>query len=152
MAGQTTLTTRQAGQDWLLSCTDDPDKTLRLWDEEELAPFTTGEHWRVAEAPLARAMEVMQRICGHGGPVLADVANCTASWLLPTDLGDDLDDVKQLTVRPAGWSLNCPPVLYGVRGRVWLWKPDGSGRLTTPALLGAAFGPGSPLPAIGAVG
>jgi hypothetical protein len=146
MAGHT-LTQRQAGQDWLLSCTDDPDQALRLWNEEELVAFLTGEHWRVAEAPLALAMTVMQRIRDRSGPVLADVANCVASWLLPADLGDELDDIHQLTVRPAGWALSCPPVLYGVRGRVWIRPPDGSGQLTDPVLLGAVFGPGGRLPA-----
>lgn len=140
MAGQT-LTQRQAGQNWLLACTDDPEETQLLWDEEQLAPFTTGEHWRVAEAPLALGMDVLRRMPGQG-VVLADVAFYVASWLLPADLGDELDDVKQLTVRPAGWALACPPVLYGVRGRVWLRPPDGSGQLTDPVLLGAAFGPG----------
>ncbi|WP_060887069.1 hypothetical protein [Streptomyces caniscabiei] len=142
MAGQTTLSQRQAGQDWLLSCAPDADAARLLWDEEELVRFPTGEHWRVAEAPISLAMGVLQRIRGHCGPVLADVTTCVASWLLPADLGDELDDVKQLTVRPAGWELACPPVLYGVRGRVWLCPPDGSGRLTDPVLLGAAFGPG----------
>ncbi|UJV43798.1 hypothetical protein [Streptomyces sp. AMCC400023] len=141
MAGYT-LTQRQAGQDWLLACAPDADAAQLLWDEEELVRFPTGKHWRVAEAPLALAMDVMRRIPDHSGPVLADVAFYVASWLLPADLGDELDDVKQLTVRPAGWALACPPVLYGVRGRVWLRPPDGSGQLTDPVLLGAAFGPG----------
>ncbi|WP_246890190.1 hypothetical protein [Streptomyces scabiei] len=133
---------RQAGQDWLLSCAPDPAAAHRLWSEEKLAPFPTGGHWLVAEAPIALAMSVMDRIRDRGGPVLADVSTCVASWLLPADLGDELDDVVQLTVRPAGWALACPPVLYGVRGRVWLRPPDGSGQLTDPALLAAAFGPG----------
>lgn len=142
MAGQTTLPRRQAGQHWLLSCATHPAEVQRRWAADELAPFPTGEHWRVAEAPLALAMDVMRRIQDRSGPVLADVTTSVASWLLPADLDDELDDVKQLTVRPAGWVLACPPVLYGVRGRVWLRPPDDSGHLTDPALLGAALGPG----------
>jgi hypothetical protein len=142
MAGQT-LTQRKAGQDWLLSCTDNPADAHLRWTAEELAPFPTGEHWRVAEAPIALAMSVMERIRDHSGPILADVTDqYVASWLVPADLGDELDDVRQLTVRPPGWVLYCPPVLYGVRGRVWLRPPDGSGQLTDPVLLGAVFGPG----------
>jgi hypothetical protein len=81
------------------------------------------------------------------GPVLADVDTDQAWWLLPADVGDELDDVRQVTVRPPGWVLECPPVLYHLSGRIWLERPDGSGRLTDPVLLGAAFGPGGRLPA-----
>lgn len=151
MAGRT-LTQRQAGQEWLLSCTDRPTAVQRAWNGEELAAFPTGEHWRVAEAPLLRSLNAMRRIgSARLGPVLADVEADRAWWLLPADVGDELDDMHQLTVRPAGWVLKCPPVLYHLSGRIWLERPDGSGRLTDPALLGAAFSPGSPLPEIGAV-
>ncbi|MET7794752.1 hypothetical protein ABZV25_13375 [Micrococcus luteus] len=76
------------------------------------------------------------------GPVLSDVTQGIAWWLLPPTLGDELDDIHTITVHPRGWVLRCPPVLYPVRGRVWIERPDGSGRLTDPVLLGAALGPG----------
>jgi hypothetical protein len=73
---------------------------------------------------------------------LADVTTGNTWWLLPPTLGEELDDVRTITVHPRGWVLRCPPVLYPVRGRVWLERPDGSGRLTDPVLLGAALSPG----------
>lgn len=76
------------------------------------------------------------------GPVLVDVEANRAWWLVAPSLSDELDDMRQLLVRPAGWALKCPPVLYSVGGRGWLERPDGSGRLTDPTLLAAAFGPG----------
>lgn len=143
MAAKPARPLAQAGQDWLLSCTASPAAVQRTWASEELAAFTTGEHWRVAEAPLLPTVDALKRIGSDRlGPVLADVAVQLAWWLLPTSLDDELDDVRQLTVRPAGWILKCPPVLYSLDGRLWLERPDGSGRLTDPVLLGAALGPG----------
>ncbi|MFE6487988.1 hypothetical protein ACFVGN_34340 [Streptomyces sp. NPDC057757] len=133
----------EAGQRWLLSCAPDPADVQRRWAAEELAPFATGAHWRVAEVPLLPTMDALQRIgSGRLGPVLADVEMQMAWWLLHASVGDELDDVRQLTVHRVGWVLSCPPVLYSLDGRLWLERPDGSGRLTDPILLGAALGPG----------
>ncbi|MFF3409509.1 hypothetical protein ACFYW8_25540 [Streptomyces sp. NPDC002742] len=134
---------RQAGQDWLLSCADTPAEIRALWDADELGAFPVGGHWMVAEASLTHTMDAVKRIPPvRRGPVLADVSQGMAWWLLPPTLGDNLDDVCTITVRPRGWLLRCPPVLYPLRGRVWIERPDGSGRLTDPVLLGAALGPG----------
>lgn len=143
MAAKPTRSTKQAGENWLLSCTDQPTAARRNWDNEELAPFRTGAHWRAAEAPLLQSMHAMKRMGWKGlGPVLADVEANLAWWLLPTTVGDELDDARALTLRPDGWLLRCPPVLYAVGVRMWLERPDGSGRLTDPRLLGTAFSPG----------
>ncbi|MFD4552110.1 hypothetical protein [Streptomyces sp. NPDC058466] len=134
---------RQAGHAWLLSCVICPAAIQRAWDAEELAPIETGPHWRAAEAPLRQSMDAIKRIGPDRlGPVLADVTSERAWWLLPPCLDDELDDIRLLTVHPRGWPLRCPPVLYPVRGRVWVERPDGSGRLTDPTFLGAALGPG----------
>ncbi|MFI6495228.1 hypothetical protein [Streptomyces sp. NPDC050564] len=88
-------------------------------------------------------MDAIKRIGpDHLGPVLADVTSARAWWLLPLDLDDEMDDIRLLTIHPHGWTLRCPPVLYPLRGRVWVECPDGSGRLTDPVLLGASLGPG----------
>ncbi|MET8225209.1 hypothetical protein ACWERY_05365 [Streptomyces sp. NPDC004082] len=137
------LALRQAGQNWLLSCADDPAPVRAAWNAAELAPITSGLHWRVAEAPLVHAMEAIKRIGPrHLGPVLADVMLCRAWWLLPPGLDDELDDVRMLTVQPRGWPLRCAPVSYAVRSRVWVERPDGTGRLTDPTMLGASLSPG----------
>ncbi|MFF2385168.1 hypothetical protein [Streptomyces sp. NPDC058108] len=134
---------RQAGQDWLLSCADSPAEIRALWDADELGAIHSGGHWMVAETSLTYAMDTLKRITpDRRGPVLSDVTQGIAWWLLPPALGDELDDVRTITIRPRGWVLRCPPVLYPVRGRVWIERPDGTGRLTDPVLLGAALGPG----------
>ncbi|SEE69794.1 hypothetical protein SAMN05216532_8607 [Streptomyces sp. 2231.1] len=76
------------------------------------------------------------------GPVLADTYRCLAWWLLPASLDDELDGLAGITVHPPGWPLHCPPVVHSLAGRWWLALPDGSGQLTDPTLLAAAFGPG----------
>ncbi|MFE9684203.1 hypothetical protein [Streptomyces sp. NPDC006285] len=133
---------RRAGQDWLLSCTPHPASTTRAWKAERLAPICGGTHWRAVEAPLMRSVDAMSRVGNRLGPVLVNVAADRAWWLVSPDVGDLLDDVRQLDVMPADWPLLCPPVMYPIGERVWLERPDGSGRLTDPVLLGAAFGPG----------
>ncbi|MGW6486258.1 hypothetical protein [Streptomyces sp. NPDC055056] len=133
----------QAGQEWLLSCADTPAEISALWDADDLGGFPNGDHWIVGETSLARTMEAIKSIPGQRrGPVLAGCHQGIAWWLLPPALADELDDVHALSVRPRGWILRCPPVLYPVRGRVWIERPDGSGRLTDPVLLGAALSPG----------
>jgi hypothetical protein len=135
----------KAGQDWLLSCALHPAEVRQAWADAEFARIPTGPHWRVAQASLAHSVDAVRRIPpGRLGPVLADIYRGTAWWLIPPHVTDELDDLEQLTVHPAGWALQCPPVLYAVRGRWWLEWPDGTGRLTDPTLLGAAFGPSSP--------
>ncbi|MER5220432.1 hypothetical protein [Streptomyces flaveus] len=84
----------------------------------------------------------MHQVGDKLGPVLADMATDKAWWLVSPDVDDFFDDVRQLQVMAADWPLLCPPVLYPVNERVWLERPDGSGRLTDPIRLGAAFGPG----------
>lgn len=143
MAAKPTQSTKQAGHDWLLSCSAQQDDVQRRWADEQLAPFRTGARWRAAEAPLLESVRAMKRMGWKGvGPVLADVEANLAWWLLPTTVDTELDDARTLTLRPAGWVLRCPPVLYPVDVRTWLERPDGSGQLTDPTLLGAAFGPG----------
>ncbi len=133
----------QAGQDWLLTCAKHPVDVRRAWDAEELAEIPTGPHWRIAEAPIPGSLEALARIGGDRiGPVLADMRRDVAWWLLPPALTGELDGIRPLTVRPSGWVLKCPPVLHSVNLRWWLERPDGSGRLNDPVLLGAAFSPG----------
>ncbi|WP_225097047.1 hypothetical protein [Streptomyces sp. CoH27] len=133
----------QEGQDWLLSCTPNPEAVQHAWEAEQLAAIPAGAHLRVAEVTLVRSLEAIRRLgFNPHGPVLADFHDDASWWLLPAGLTDELDDVPGLTVHPAGWELLCPPVVRSVGGRWWVATPDGSGRLTDPTLLAAAFGPG----------
>ncbi|MEF3117553.1 hypothetical protein RB636_30720 [Streptomyces chrestomyceticus] len=84
---------------------------------------------------------------GALGPVLVCTEIQRAWWLTALGAEGHLDDLPALTVRPARWPLLCPQVGHSTYGRGWLEAPDGSGTLTDPIALGAAFGPTSALPA-----
>ncbi|MEU1409583.1 transposase [Streptomyces sp. NPDC005728] len=72
----------------------------------------------------------LSETCEPGVPHLITHIHTT-----PAPVNDD-------AVRPAGWELQCPPVVHSLGGRWWLALPDGTGQLTDPTLLAAAFGPG----------
>lgn len=133
----------EAGDAWLADCSAHPTLVRMTWNKEALAPIATGTHWLAAETRLLPTMHALNRLRGeHRGPVLADVETDMAWWLVASAAAEDLADVRQLTVQPTGWTLDCPPTGWGVEGRLWLNRPDGSGLLTDPAVLAAAFGPG----------
>jgi len=58
-------------------------------------------------------------------------------WIIDERLvaAEELADVRQFQVQPAGWSLLRPAMNSYVNGRFWLNRPDGSGLLTDPAVL-----------------
>ncbi|WP_381562914.1 hypothetical protein [Streptomyces eurythermus] len=131
------------GQAWLLSCAPDPTAVQQTWDAGQLAAIPSGPDWRVAQVELSRSLDALGRLGSIPvGPVLTDIHSSTAWWLLLPDLADQLDDIAGLTVHPASWALECPPVTHSLGGRWWLTIPDGSGRLTDPTMLAAALGPG----------
>ncbi|MFC7909081.1 hypothetical protein [Streptomyces nigra] len=133
----------EAGDAWLADCSARPTLVRAAWDVEKLAPIESGRSWLVAEGRVTTGYQVLARIrAGQRGPALADPLLDKLWWLIPTDAAEDLDDVGQLVVHPPGWSLYCPPTGWQVEGRMWLTRPDGSGLLTNPTLLAAAFGPG----------
>ncbi|MGW4751997.1 hypothetical protein [Streptomyces chartreusis] len=133
----------EAGDAWLASCSARPDLVRAAWDTEALAPIPSGTHWLVAEAQLATRYDALARIPEQlRGPVLADPEADRLWWLVPLNAVEELADVRQLAVRPPGWCLRCPPTGWHVDGRMWITRPDGSGRLTDPAVLAAAIGPG----------
>lgn len=119
----------------------------RAWERGEVGLIPTGLLWVAVEADLTPTFAAMERVGpSRLGPVLVLPEADRAWWLLPPGTEELLDDLPQLTVRPAGWVLRCPPADRYVDGLGWLEKPDGSGRLTHPETLGAAFGPGRGLP------
>jgi len=105
-----------------------------------------GSCWAVVEAPLVETVRVLSRLArDRRGPVLAHSEAQLAWWLVPTDVDDAVEDIPQLNVLTSRRDLLCPPVDRALESRFWLELPDGSGRLTDPAVLGAAFGPAAPL-------
>ncbi|MFJ1975332.1 hypothetical protein ACIO93_42710 [Streptomyces sp. NPDC087903] len=133
----------EAGAAWLAGCSAHPELVRTIWNTDTLAPIVSGERWLVAESRVSVGMPAVMRIREEQrGPVLADGQMDKAWWLVPLDAAEELADVRQLVMHPAGWSMRCPPMNSYVDRRFWLWRPDGSGRLTNPAVLAAAFGPG----------
>ncbi|MFD3412371.1 hypothetical protein [Streptomyces cyaneofuscatus] len=134
--------TRNPGTDWLASCAPDPVQVHHSWDRDEFALVRSGALWVAVEAAITPTVTAMQRIGPDClGPVLVYPGADRAWWLLPPGVADLLADLPQLAVHPAGWGLRCPPADRYVDGPGWLEEPDGSGQLTNPAALGAAFGP-----------
>lgn len=136
-------TAYEAGDAWLADCHAYPTLVRQTWGKEALAPLTSGTRWLAAETRLMPTMHALNRIReAQRGPVLADPDLDLAWWLVPLEAAEELSDLRQVTVRPAGWPLRCPPASWHLESRLWLCRPDGSGRLTEPAVLAAAFGPG----------
>ncbi|MFE3853459.1 hypothetical protein ACFXPN_20265 [Streptomyces griseorubiginosus] len=142
--GKRSAAAYEAGDAWLADCSADPVAVRRAWRQETLAQIASGEHWLVAESVLLLStMHALKRIRAEDqGPVLAEPELNRAWWLVPLEAAEELADVRQLTVRPRGWKLSCPPTGWHLDGRMWLSRPDGSGLLTDPAVLAAALGPG----------
>ncbi|CCK30374.1 hypothetical protein BN159_5995 [Streptomyces davaonensis JCM 4913] len=135
--------TYEAGDAWLATCSAHPVLVRAAWEDELLAPIASGIGWLVAETQLVFGMPALARIReADRSPVLADPESDTAWWLVPLDAAEDLDDARHVKVHAPGWLLRCPPTGWQVDGRFWLARPDGSGRLTDPTVLAAAFGPG----------
>ncbi|KUN03961.1 hypothetical protein AQI95_21210 [Streptomyces yokosukanensis] len=133
----------EAGDKWLAECSEHPAVVRAAWDQEILAPIASGAHWLVAESSLMRGWPAASRIReSPHGPVLADPDGNRMFWLVAPSAAEELADVRQLVVHPAGWLLPSPPTGWQVEGRFWLWRPDGTGQLNDPALIAAAFGPG----------
>ncbi|WP_328439395.1 hypothetical protein OHA71_23950 [Streptomyces sp. NBC_00444] len=133
----------EAGDAWLADCSAHPALVRGAWMLDYVAPIASGKSWLVAETRLISAMPALNRIReAHRGPVLGDAEVDKAWWLVPLDADEELADVRSITVHPAGWALHCPPTGWHLESRFWLCRPDGSGQLTDPAVLAAAFGPG----------
>ncbi|MET9913466.1 hypothetical protein ABZZ74_43060 [Streptomyces sp. NPDC006476] len=133
----------EAGDAWLADSSAHPTLVRAAWNKDSLAPIASGGRWLAAETALLDTMKALNRICEeHRGPVLADTEAHKAWWLVSLDAADELADVRQVTVHVPGRPLHCPPTGWHLDSRMWLCRPDGSGRLTEPAVLAAAFGPG----------
>lgn len=133
----------EAGDAWLADCSAHPTLVRAAWSAEALAPIASGKSWLVAETPLLAAMKALNRLREeHRGPVLTDPEKDKAWWLVPLDAAEALAGLRRMTVHVPGWSLHCPPTGWHIESRFWLSRPDGSGHLTDPAVLAAAYGPG----------
>ncbi|WP_329167206.1 hypothetical protein OHB49_43995 (plasmid) [Streptomyces sp. NBC_01717] len=95
------------------------------------------------EADIRPSVAALQRIGPERlGPLLVHPGADRAWWLVPPGAEELLADLPRLTVHPEARSLLCLPADRYLDGLGWLEKPDGTGRLTNAATLGAAFGLG----------
>lgn len=134
----------EVGDTWLAACASRPELVREAWDLDALAPIASGEKWLAVEVGFVAAVRAMRQIGAERlGPILADAGVDLTWWLIPPDAADELADIRQATVRPKGEPLHCPPTGWYQCGRKWLHRPDGSGTLNDPVLLGAALGPGN---------
>ncbi|SFY34013.1 hypothetical protein SAMN02787144_101917 [Streptomyces atratus] len=132
--------TRNPGSDWLASCASDPVQVHRTWATDGLALIRAERRWVAVEADLMRSVHALQHIAPDRlGPLLVRPGEDLAWWLAPPYAEALLAGIPGLRVRPEGQPLRCPPAERYIDGLGWLEKPDGAGRLTDPAELGAAF-------------
>ncbi|MER5767425.1 hypothetical protein [Streptomyces sp. NPDC001985] len=130
--------------EWLVSVAPDPDACRWEWERNPygIALLPAGRRWDVLILPARLGhptLDVLNRLTGRPGPVLADSGDTRVAFLVPPGTagrwiatgvrgaGDGTWIVVPYPGRPAGG---------GVR---WLIAPDGSGTLTEPALLEAAM-------------
>jgi hypothetical protein len=141
MAAKRRATNHPPGDAWLAECSGHERLVHEVWSVGGLAPIHCTQ-WLAAEAQLATALEARKRIPAKArGPLLLDSGLDAAWWLVPLDAADELADIRPLTVHPYDWPLHCPSPQRPAGGRFWLDAPDGSGKVTDPACLAAAFGP-----------
>lgn len=133
----------ETGDAWLADCSALPSLVRLTWEQEELAPITSGRSWLAARTRLVAAVHALDRMDEGRGPVLAHPETDTAWWLVPLDAADRLGDARWVRMEPAGSCLLCPPTGWQLDGRFWLHRPDGSGLLTDPAVLAAALSRGA---------
>lgn len=131
------------GSDWLAHLAPSPHVIRRAWDGGNLARLCVppGSLWTVGEIGLIRCMLAIDSLGRSGmlGPVLVAPSEDLAWILLPGDAGRHLVDISDLTLHGAGDCFRVPPANRPLKGRAWVQLPDGSGRLTDPAALGAAL-------------
>jgi hypothetical protein len=129
--------------EWLASVADDPRGCRREWERSPLgvALLPAGRQWDVLILPGRigySTLDVLTRLTGRPGPVLADFADERIGFFVPPGtaarwLGTGVRGAGRGTWivvpypgRPTG----------GVR---WLVPPDGTGHLTAPVVLELAM-------------
>ena len=129
--------------EWLSAAAPDPQACRREWHRSGLGVvlLPAGRLWDVllVPGPLGHpALEVLGRLLGGRGPVLADPGDGTVGFFVPVGTAAWWVGTG---VRGAGdgtWVLVPHPDRRG-RGLSWLVPPDGSGALNDPVLLELAL-------------
>lgn len=131
------------GNDWLTTLSPSPKGIRRSWEAGNLARLCVPSDgsWTVGELGLIRTLAAMDPLQRSRllGPVLASPNQDRAWWLLPAAAREHLADIPDLTLYEPGDCFLMPPATLPMHSRGWIESPDGRGRLTDPAALGAVL-------------
>ncbi|WP_329498402.1 bifunctional DNA primase/polymerase [Kitasatospora herbaricolor] len=128
-----------AGLDWLAEAAPDPEACRREWHRggAGLLLLPAGRRWDVllVAGSLGRpALAALARHPGRPGPVYADFGGEHLGFLVPVGTAARWLGTGVRTAGNGSWIVVPHPAGRG-SGVRWLVPPDGSGRLTDPALL-----------------
>ncbi|MFE6976851.1 hypothetical protein [Streptomyces sp. NPDC057682] len=133
----------RAAVEWLASAAPDPGACRWAWERDPLrvALLPAGRRWDVltVAGELGRVtLEVLTRLTGRPGPVLADSGCGRTGFFVPPGT---VSHWMGTGVRGAGegsW-IAVPRPGRAAGGLRWLVPPDGSGTLTAPTTLETAM-------------
>lgn len=129
--------------EWLASVAHDPESVRREWEDSPLgvALLPAGRKWDVLILGSAlgyQTLDVLTRLVGTPGPVLADFGDARIGFFVPPGTAAYWLGTGVRAVGRGTWIV----VPYPGRptGAVrWLVPPDGTGHLTDPVVLELAM-------------
>ncbi|MFG3657835.1 hypothetical protein [Streptomyces sp. NPDC047706] len=137
------MTGAKTAVEWLASVAPDPEACRWEWERNPLgvALLPAGRAWDVLILPGelgCATLDVLTRILGRPGPVLAGFGDARMGFLVPPGTASRWLGTGIRTAGAGSWIVVPYPgrATGGVR---WLFPPDGSGTLTDPALLELAM-------------
>ena len=128
---------------WLASVAPDPEACRRDWARDPLGIvlLPAGRAWDVLVLPGElghRTLDVLTRLLGRPGPVLADFGDHRTGFLVPPGTAAHWIGTGIRTAGSGAWIVVPHPARRTGTPR-WLVPPDGSGTLTDPVLLELAM-------------
>ncbi|MER5867617.1 hypothetical protein [Kitasatospora sp. NPDC002040] len=128
--------------DWLTAAAPDPEACREDWERSGrgVMLLPAGRLWDVLLVPGRLGhltFEVLSRLTGTG-PVYADFADGQLGFLVPVGTAARWIGTGVRSAGSGTWVALPHPAGSG-RGLRWLAAPDGSGRLTDPAVLELAL-------------
>jgi hypothetical protein len=136
--------TMKSAVEWLVSVAPDPEVCRWEWERNPhgVTLLPAGKAWDVLiqTARLGRpTLDVLTRVLGRPGPVLADFADDRTGFFVPPGTAHRWLGTGVRTAGPGTWVV-VPYPGRAATGQVrWLVQPDGSGTFTDPALLELAM-------------
>ncbi len=129
--------------EWLVSAAPEPETCRWEWERNPLGVslLPAGRVWDVLILPgeLGRpTLDVVSRLAGRPGPVLADVTDARLGFFVPPGTAARWIGTGVRSAGHGTWIV-VPYPGRSTGGVRWLVPPDGSGRLTDPAVLELAM-------------